>query len=224
MIFRNRDEAGQRLGTALLGYRGQDVYVLSIPRGGVVVGAGVARVLGAPLDVVVPRKIRSPYNPELAIGAVAHDGTIYIDESLEEGTDPAYLRAEVEYQRQEITRRLAAYRGGDQYPSMEKRTAIVVDDGIATGSTIIAALRAVRRMQSRRVVAAIPVAPAEGVRRLREEADEVVCLYVPPVFYAVGQFYEDFTQTTDEEVTALLGAAASRSASAHAQSPTNGLR
>ncbi len=223
MIFRNRDEAGQRLGTALLAYRGQDVYVLSIPRGGVVVGAGVARVIGAPLDVIVPRKIRSPYNPELAMGAVAHDGSVYIDESLEEGTDASYLRAEVEYQRQEIARRLAAYRGGEQYPAMEERTVIVVDDGIATGSTMIAALRAVRRMQSRKVVAAIPVAPAEGVRRLRKEADEVVCLYVPPVFYAVGQFYEDFTQTTDEEVTALLRAATARSASARAQSPTNGL-
>lgn len=212
MIFRDREEAGRRLGNALLPYRGENAYVLAIPRGGVVVGAVVARLLGAPLDVIVPRKLRSPYNPELAVGAVAHDGTVYLDTSLSDsmGGDEAYLKQEVQYQRAEIARRLAAYRGGDEYPSMGGRTAVVVDDGIATGSTMIAALRAVRKMSSQQVVAAIPVAPAEGLQRLRSEADHVVCLYAPPAFYAVGQFYEDFTQTTDEEVMRLLREAAAR--------------
>lgn len=224
MIFRDREEAAWRLGNALLPYRGENVYVLAIPRGGVVVGAGVARVLGAPLDVIVPRKLRSPYNPELAIGAVAHDGTVYLDVSLGEimGVDEAYLQQEVQYQRQEIARRLAAYRGGGEYPSMDGRTAIVVDDGIATGSTMIAALRAVRKMPGNQVVVAIPVAPAEGLHRLRPEADQVVCLYTPPVFYAVGQFYEDFTQTTDEEVMALLRDAAERVRGGGTQTPSGG--
>lgn len=222
MIFRDRQEAGRRLGNALLPYRAEKVYVLAIPRGGVVVGAAVARVLGAPLDVIVPRKLRSPYNPELAIGAVAHDGTVYLDPSLggSIGVDETYLQQEVQYQRQEIARRLAAYRGGGEYPSMDGRTAIVVDDGIATGSTMIAALRAVRKMPSKQVVTAIPVAPAEGLHRLQPEADQVVCLYAPPVFYAVGQFYEDFTQTTDEEVMALLREAAERMRGAATQTPS----
>jgi len=224
MIFRNRKEAGRQLGNALLPFRGERVYVLAIPRGGVVVGAAVAKILDAPLDVIVPRKLRSPYNPELAIGAVAHDGTVYLDVGLGEtlGVDDAYLQEEVQYQRQEIARRLAAYRGGDEYPSLAERTGLIVDDGIATGSTMIAALRAVRKMACRKVVAAIPVAPAEGLQRLRAEADHVVCLHAPAIFYAVGQFYEDFTQTTDEEVVALLREAQERVRHVSAQGPLEG--
>ncbi len=222
MIFRDREEAGRRLANVLLPHRGENAYVLAIPRGGVVVGAAVARMLNAPLDVIVPRKLRSPYNPELAIGAVAHNGTIYLDAGLGEGVDEGYLRQEVEHQRQEIARRLRAFRGGDVYPSLEERLAIVIDDGIATGSTMFAALRAVRKMPCRQLIAAIPVAPAEGLRRLEQEADEVVCLHAPPVFYAVGQFYEDFTQTSDEEVTALLREAAARSQGTSAESPPQG--
>lgn len=212
MIFLNRAEAGQRLGTALLRYRESAVYVLAIPRGGVVVGAAVAQILNAPLDVIVPRKLRSPYNPELAIGAVAHDGSVYLDPvfGAEMGIDEAYLAEEVRFQRQEIARRLAAYRGGATYPDLRDRTAVVVDDGIATGSTMIAALRAARKMSSRRLIAAIPVAPGDGVQRLQSEADLVLCLATPPVFFAVGQFYEDFAQTTDEEVMHLLSEAAVR--------------
>jgi len=222
MIFRNREEAGRRLGAALLAHRGKDAYVLAIPRGGVVVGAAVAVALGAPLDVVVPRKLRSPYNPELAIGAVAHDGTVYLDPTFSEDVEETYLREEVGYQRREIARRLAAYRGGETYPVLRGWTVVVVDDGIATGSTMIAALRAVRKMQPRTLVAAIPVAPADGVRRLEQEADAVTCLTVPPIFYAVGQFYEDFAQTTDEEVTHLLREAAARSAAASAENHSAG--
>lgn len=180
--------------------------MLAIPRGGVIVGADVARVLGAPLDVIVPRKLRAPHNPELAVGAVAHDGTVYLDPAFAEGLglDAVYLDEEVRHQQEEIARRMMTYRGRTDYPSMEGRTTILVDDGIATGSTMFAALRAARKMQFKRVIVAVPVAPAEGLRRMEAEADAVVCLYVPPVFYAVGQFYEDFAQTTDDEVVALL--------------------
>jgi len=205
MLFHDRRDAGRRLGAALQHVQ-PPAFVLAIARGGVVVGAGVADLLGAPLDVIVPRKLRAPENPELAIGAVAHDGTVYLDPGLEGslGTDPAYLREEVRRQQEEISRRMMVYRGTQVYPQLMEHTVCVVDDGIATGSTMIAAIRAVRRMGCRRIVAAVPVAPSDGVQRLRAEADEVVCLHVPVAFYAVGQFYEDFAQTTDEEVVALL--------------------
>jgi predicted phosphoribosyltransferase len=204
MQFRDRKEAGQRLAASLMGLE-RPVHVLAIPRGGVVVGAEVARVLGASLDVIVPRKLRAPDNPELAIGAVAHDGTVYLDPGLEGflGSED-YLRTEVRIQQEEIARRMVVYRGSQAYSDLAGFTVCVVDDGLATGSTMIAALRAVRRMGCRRLVAAIPVAPPEAVRKLRDEADEVICLHVPYAFYAVGQFYDDFAQTTDDEVVAIL--------------------
>lgn len=206
MIFRDRREAGWQLAAALTAYRERRPFVLAIPRGGVVVGYEVASALDAPLDVIVPRKLRAPYNPELAIGAVAHDGSVYLDSplvgSLNIGDD--YLRGEVALQLEEIQRRMHLYRGDRPPPSLNDATAVVVDDGIATGSTMIAALRAVRAMHPLQLVAAIPVAPPDGAVRLRLEADDVVCLHTPAMFYAVGQFYDDFGQTTDEEVIALL--------------------
>jgi len=208
MTFRDRREAGRALAEALDGYRPRRPFVLAIPRGGIVVGYEVARALDAPLDVVVPRKIRAPYNPELAIGAVAHDGSVYYDTPLV-GTlkiPEDYLKDEIAFQMEEIRRRLAAYRGDRPPPALEGRVAIVVDDGIATGSTMIAALRAVRALHPAMTVAAVPVAPPEGCESLRAEADDVICLSTPMMFYAVGQFYEDFGQTTDEEAIALLRA------------------
>lgn len=206
MTFRDRREAGRRLAEALDPYRQRQPFVLAIPRGGIVVGYEVAVALGAPLDVVVPRKLRAPYNPELAIGAVAHDGSVYYDSplvgSLKVPED--YLRDEIAFQLEEIRRRLQAYRGDRPPPELAGQAAIVVDDGIATGSTMIAALRAVRAMRPAATVAAVPVAPPEGCAGLRAEADDVICLYTPVMFYAVGQFYEDFSQTSDEEAIDLL--------------------
>lgn len=206
MTFRDRREAGRRLAEALDPYRQRQPFVLAIPRGGIVVGYEVAVALGAPLDVVVPRKLRAPYNPELAIGAVAHDGSVYYDSplvgSLKIPED--YLRDEIAFQLEEVRRRLQAYRGDRPPPELAGQAAIVVDDGIATGSTMIAALRAVRAMRPAATVAAVPVAPPEGCAGLRAEADDVICLYTPVMFYAVGQFYEDFSQTSDEEAIDLL--------------------
>jgi len=208
MTFRDRREAGRALAEALDGYRPRRPFVLAIPRGGIVVGYEVARTLEAPLDVIVPRKLRAPHNPELAIGAVAQDGSVYYDSPLVDTlkVPEDYLKGEIAFQMEEIRRRLAAYRGDRPPPVLEGRVAIVVDDGIATGSTMIAALRAVRGMRPAATVAAVPVAPPEGCESLRAEADEVVCLYTPVMFYAVGQFYEDFGQTSDEEAIALLRA------------------
>ncbi len=206
MSFRDRVEAGRQLAAVLQGYRDRRPFVLAIPRGGVVVGYEVAVALDAPLDVIVPRKLHAPDNPELAIGAVAHDGSIYVDTDLIRSIriSEAYLQEEIVRELAEIRRRMQLYRGDRPAPALHGHAAIVVDDGIATGSTMIAALRAARAMTPARLIAAVPVAPADGVRRLALEADEVYCLLTPEVFYAVGQFYEDFGQTTDDEVVQLL--------------------
>jgi putative phosphoribosyl transferase len=206
MIFQDRRDAGGRLADALREYRGRAPVVLAIPRGGVVVGYEVARRLDAPLDVVVPRKLRAPHNPELAVGAVAHDGSVYLDAPLVAslGVDEAYLRRETGEQLEEIRRRMIAYRDGRPAPVLRDATAIVVDDGLATGSTMVAALRAVRGMSPESVVAAIPVAPTDTADRLKGETDAVVCLHTPTLFYAVGQFYVDFDQVGDDEVIDLL--------------------
>ncbi len=206
MIFRDRGEAGQQLAAVLMPYRDRRPFVLAIPRGGVVVGYEVAVVLEAPLDVIVPRKLRAPYNPELAVGAVAHDGSVYLDSHLVTSLriTEDYLRAEIAQQLEEIRRRMRLYRGERPAPLLAGHVAVVVDDGIATGSTMIAALQAARAMGPVALVAAVPVAPADSVQRLRAEADDVLCLHVPELFYAVGQFYDDFGQTSDDEVTFLL--------------------
>lgn len=208
-MFRDRQHAGTLLGELVrkhLGPDGGSVVVLGIPRGGVVVAAQVARSLQAELDVTVPRKLRAPDNPELAVGAVAEDGSVYVDERVATslGVSSDYLEGEVAHQLEEIRRRLGAYRRGRPPAQLAGRTAVLVDDGIATGSTMVAAVRSVRRRGAVRVVVAVPVAPPEAVRRLRAESCDVLCVREDPLFVAVGQFYEDFTQVPDEEVQALL--------------------
>ncbi len=210
MVFADRRDAGRRLAAALGHLRDRRPVVLAVPRGGVVVGREVADVLQAPIDVIVPRKLRAPFNPELAIGAVAEGGAVFVDEETGRGVGSAYLEHEIAAQRGEITRRVQVYRAGQPLPPLEGTTTIVVDDGIATGATMVAALRAVRALGPAHLVAAVPVAPPEGVARLAREADEVVCLAAPDLFHAVGQFYTDFRQVEDDEVLRLLGAATRR--------------
>lgn len=206
MLFADRVDAGRRLAPALKDLVGKDAIVLAIPRGGVVVGYGVAKALDLPLDVIIPRKIGAPGNPELAIGAMTEDGTVLLDDRLVEYLQVSedYIRNESETQKLEIERRLKLYRGDIQYPSLENRDVILVDDGIATGSTMKAAIASVRKRRAKTVVIAIPVGPPSTIRELEKEADHVVCLHTPESFYAIGQFYEDFTQTQDQEVTRLL--------------------
>lgn len=205
-LFQDRQTAGRELAEKLLKYKGEDLLVLGVPRGGVIVAAEVAKALAAPLDVIISRKIGAPFNPELALGAVAPDGTVLFDERLLDllrlGRDD--LQEEVADQLEEIRRRLKLYRGGREPSRYDGRTVIVVDDGIATGFTLRAALRWLRRHDPGKLVLAVPVAPPEVVERLRQEVDEVVCLETPEEFYAVGQFYKDFRQITDEEVVAAL--------------------
>ncbi len=215
MVFRDRHHAGRALAAALRPRIApeEDVLVLGIPRGGVVVAEEVATQLGAELEIVVPRKLRAPQNPELAIGAVAEDGSLYLDDRTIWAlrVDQAYIDQEAAFQMEEIRRRLQAYRGDRPPPRVAGRTVVLVDDGIATGSTMIAAVRSVRAKNAGRVLVAVPVAPPESVRRLQQEADEVVCVHEDPYFMAVGQFYEDFRQVSDDEVRAILLRASRRS-------------
>ncbi len=207
MRFRDRMEAGQLLAKELAALGSQkDVIVLGVPRGGVVVAYEVAKRLNAPLDVYITRKIGAPYNPELAIGAVASDGTLVLDQSLirSMGVPDDYVRTETERQRKEIERRLSAYRGPRPEPDLQGKTVVLVDDGVATGATILASLRAIRQRKPAQLILAVPVGPEDTIRVLSQEADRVVCLYAPEVFWAVGAFYAIFDQTSDAEVVRLL--------------------
>ena len=208
MIFTDRRDAGERLAQALR-HLEANALVLAIPRGGVIVGDVVARELGVPLDVVVPRKVGAPGNPELAIGAVA-PGIRVLDTRMVRalGVSERYLEREIATQEAEIERRQQVYRGGRPSQPVSGRVAIVVDDGVATGSTAVAALRWARAQGAERVVLAVPVAPPQTIDRLRVEADEVVALETPQPFLAVGEWYRDFDQTTDEQVVSALARSA----------------
>jgi putative phosphoribosyl transferase len=207
MPFRDRQEAGQLLAQALTFLKGKEnVIVLGIPRGGVVVAAEVAGAIGAPLDVYITRKIGAPYNPELAIGAIASSGDVVLDEGLigSLGVSPEYVQDETERQRREIERRLKKYRGNRPAQKLEGKTVLLIDDGIATGATTLAAIRALRKQKPAELILAVPVGPPDTVARLSEEVDKLVCLDTPPLFWAVGAFYVAFDQTSDEEVVQLL--------------------
>ena len=204
-MFRDRREAGARLAEALAGAVGDDAVVLGIPRGGVVVAAEVAGRLGAQLDVVIPRKLGAPHNPELGIGAIA-PGVRVLDERLirDLGISREYLEQEVVNQEREIARRSELYRGGRAPLDVAGRTAVVVDDGVATGGTAVAALRWARAGGADRVILGVPVAPPQAVPNLSREADQVLILATPERFFAVGQWYGVFDQTSDDEVITLL--------------------
>jgi putative phosphoribosyl transferase len=207
--FADRAEAGELLARALSEFEGGDAVILGVPRGGVVVAAAAARSLHLELDVVVPRKVGAPGNPELGLGAVA-PGVVVLDDHLIERlrVREDYLEDEIEAQMREIERRQHAYRGGRPPAQIEGRPAIIVDDGVATGGTAIAALRWAGAQDPSEVVFAAPVAPPSTVERLRVESDDVVVLVAEEPFVAVGEWYRSFEQTTDEQVVAALSEAA----------------
>ncbi|MFS4096807.1 phosphoribosyltransferase family protein [Streptomyces sp. AF1A] len=212
MLFANRLEAGRQLGRRLEYLRGQDVVVLGLPRGGVPVAAAVAEALDAPLDVCLVRKLGLPYQPELGMGAIGEDGVRVVNQEVLRGTgatEADVARVE-ERERRVLQERSARYRGEVSPVSVAGRTAVVVDDGVATGSTARVACQVARARGAARIVLAVPVAPYDFARRLHGDADELVCLETPRDFAAVGQFYADFTQVDDEEVTACLRRAAQR--------------
>jgi putative phosphoribosyl transferase len=204
-MFQDRAEAGRRLAEALAHLQPEDAAVLAIPRGGVEVGAEVARAWGWPLDTVIPRKVRAPGNEELGLGAVA-PGVRVLDERMVGAlrVSPEYLEREIALEEEEIRRRADTYRAGRSPLDLGGKVAVIVDDGVATGGTATAAVRWARAQGAVRVVLAVPVAPAEAIANLTKEADEVICLATPEPFYAVGQWYVSFPQTSDDEVIRLL--------------------
>lgn len=209
MPFRDRAQAGRRLAAALAHYKGRDAAIFALPRGGVPVAAPVAAALRAPLDLVLVRKIGVPWQPELAMGAIADGGgapVVARNEDVIElsGAGEIGFAAECARQMEEIARRQRLYLGTRPRIDPKGRIAIVVDDGVATGATTRAALQAVRARAPEKLVLAVPVAPAESLDALKEEADEVVCLETPENFLGVGGYYADFRQTEDAEVIALL--------------------
>ena len=211
MQFLNRRDAGRQLAAKLAGYSNDPgVLVLGLPRGGVPVAYEVARALHAPLEVFVVRKLGVPGHRELAMGAIASDGTriLNMDVIKALGIVPADLESVAASELLELERQQRIYRGNAPLPKLSERTIIVVDDGLATGSTMRAAVGALRQSMPARIIVAVPVAAAETVRRLREEADAVICLSAPPDFHAVSTWYEDFSQTSDEEVRDSLRRAA----------------
>ena len=208
MSFTDRADAGRRLAAALTPLRQRDPVVLALPRGGVPIGYHVARALGAPLDVIVVRKLGAPGHEELAVGAIAR-GAVYVDWPIvrQLAVTQAYLDQVIGSEKEELERRERAYRGGRPAVPVKGRTVIVVDDGLATGATLRAALVAVRSEQPSSIVVAVPVGAPESVARLRAVADDVVCLEMPPDFRAVSLSYEDFSPTSDAEVVECLEAA-----------------
>lgn len=207
MIFKDRKDAGQKLAQKLLAYRNQkNVWVLGLPRGGVVVAAEVAQVLSLPLDIIVTRKIGAPHNPELAIGAIDDKGhAIYNEELLVDlGVSPKYQKEEAAKEQKEAEHRLKLYRKNRPPLDLKNKTVILVDDGLATGATMRAAVYSAKAKGAQKSVVAVPVAAPSSLERLREEADELIYCDAPLFFGAVSNFYEHFDQTTDEEVIALL--------------------
>lgn len=211
MLFANRHQAAERLAHALAAYKGKNPLILAIPRGAVPMGQKLAQELGGELDVVLVRKLRAPFNPEFALGSIDESGWTYIADYAESaGGTAAYLEQEKRAQLATIRARRAQYTPLRAPLDPAGRTVIVVDDGLATGATMISALHGLRARHPARLICAVPVAPSDTVEKIRAYADEVVCLATPEFFQAVGQFYADFPQVDDEEVIEIL-----REAGAH---------
>lgn len=204
--FADRREAGRRLAEQLLPLAGEGPVVVGLPRGGVPVAEEVATALGAPLEILTVRKLGAPHNPEYGIGAIAEGGTrVFDSEALAVlGVENSALDAIVRREAEELRRRVVAYRGDRPPRRLVDRTAIVVDDGVATGVTDTAALRAAARQRPQRLILAVPVCAPDALARLREESDDVFCLLAPSQLYGVGQWYQDFSQVSDAEVLAAL--------------------
>ncbi len=207
ILFEDRRDAGRQLATALSRYRGAPrTVVMALPRGGVAVAYEISLALGLPLEILVTRKLGTPGNPELAMGALAETGYRHLNEDVLDscGVSPHELEAETQRQQREIQRRIERYRGHRSLIAVDGQTVILVDDGIATGATFYASLAALRNGHAARLVAAVPVAPARTPEELKGRADESVILFTPESFFGIGQFYGDFTQVTDDEVVRYL--------------------
>ena len=206
-MFVDRRDGGLQLAEKLKSYKGRKgVLVLALPRGGAVTGFEIARAIAAPLDVLIVRKIGFPFQEELAIGAVSETGAVVLNQRIitHGGVTKKHIEDEISAQKKEIDRRIKLYRGGRQLEKVEGKTIILVDDGVATGATMKAAIATLREEKIEKLVVAVAVSPLETADELRTLCDEFICLYTPSDFMAVGNYYRDFTQVTDEEVTEIL--------------------
>lgn len=210
-MFRDREDAGIRLALKLMKFKNENPLIIALPRGGVPVGYEIAKGLEAELDIIIVRKLGAPYNPELAVGALVEGEPPQVvrNENIIEylGVTEEFLQESIKQQNEEIVRRQKLYREGKVITNPEDRTVILVDDGIATGATMKVALKGIKAKKPEKIIVAVPVGPPDVIHSLREEADEVICLNMPQYLYAIGEHYEDFSQTTDEEVVVLLSAA-----------------
>lgn len=205
MIFADRKEAGQQLAKKLQHYENKDVVVYGLPRGGVVLAAEIAKELKAPLDLIIVRKIGYPYNPEYAIGAVAEDGHMVCNETERGSIDQAWFSQEKERQQKEAKRRREVYLGDRQPISAKDKYAILVDDGVATGLSLYCAISELKHQNPKKLIVAVPVSPLDTAERIRQLVDELVCLEIPTDFLgAVGSYYQNFDQVTDEEVIKII--------------------
>lgn len=204
VIFSDREDAAVRLADALSAYKDKDVLVLGIPRGGAVTGYYVAKYLHAEFSLIISRKLGHPFNPEYAVGALAEDGTIHLNEGALQEVRQQDIDAAVTTQKKEIERRIHILRKGEPLPAMDRKTVIIVDDGIATGATIFAAIAMCRKKGAAKIVVAAPVSGEDIRRALQQSADEVVILQSPAYYHAVSQVYGSFQQVSDEEAVALL--------------------
>lgn len=205
-LFKDRIDAGKQVVKKLLKYIGKNAIVLAIPRGGVIVGNEIAKVINAKLDIVVPRKIGSPDDPEFAIGAVAPDGSIALDETIVSSYQISenYIKNKVKEEVQEIKRRMETYRGNKPAPKLRDKIVILVDDGVATGNTIIASVKFIKKQKPKKIVVAVPVAPSDFVNKVSSMVDEVISLKPLEPYYAISMHYLSFEQTEDEEVIEIL--------------------
>lgn len=205
-MFKDRKDAGRRLMKEIVRFKDENPLILAIPRGGVIIAQEMIKELSLDWDLIIPRKIGAPYNKEVAIGAVSYDGSYFTDKEYVDmlGISERYVEAEAAVQLEEIKRRMKEYKGNDDSPDVKDRTVIIVDDGIATGFTILAAIKSVKKQGARKVIIAAPVAPADTVEKLSAEVDEVICPEVPEEFYAVGIHYENFGEVTDGEVAEII--------------------
>lgn len=209
MRFQDRTDAGRQLAALLTEYRDESPLVLGLPRGGVPVAYEIARTLGVPLDVWVVRKVGAPGQPELGLGAVAEGGALFLDRGMMRslGVSEAEVSRTAEWEAEEVDRRVARFRGAHPAPDIQGRTVILVDDGVATGGTVRAAIRALRERRPGKIVLAVPVGAVESLESLRPEVEDIVCVHPAEFMRSVGEFYDDFNQTPDEEVQQLLARA-----------------
>ncbi len=205
-MFEDRKDAGKKLAGKLERFKDDNPIVLAIPRGGIVTAYETIKKFGFEWDLIIPRKIGAPHNKEIAIGAISVDGTRLLNQEFIDFLDipHEYIEREVFEQTKEIKRRLVKYKGNESYPDVKNKIVIIIDDGIATGFTIQAAIESIRKHEPKKIVLAIPVAPKDTITQLEKIVDEIICLYIPNEFYAVGLHYKNFQQTTDDEVFTLV--------------------